>query len=315
MLDYGNINNRSFVKLDYRFAQYKKYNQILGSPFTSASSGTAREGVAAHGGGPDEDAEYFNTEEDYERFINFNLGFNYTVKNRYNLTLNIPVFFNSHHIDVVEFGDGDIASQTNRGAGLGDINVGIQRIFTIDREKMKHTFKLGGNLYFPTGKYEVNNLLTENVHLQPGRTVYAADFIGTYNIEEVGFWGVNILANVYTPFNKKTFNSSSSLNYKFGNRYSLDVNWYKIFNGTLKKALILGINNEVSDQELVNEFVIEDTGYYILQANLGGTVSKNRVLVNAEANLPIFQSLNGLQLKSQVRFSLTLMYYLNKIKE
>ena len=313
MLDYGNINNKSFVRFDYRFARYKNYNQSLVSPL-SGTSVAARQGIAAHRGIPGSDKVYLNSEDDYEQFVSANLLFNYMVKEKYNLTINIPYMFNTDYYGKIIQDIGAPISETNKFSGLGDISVGIQRVFTVEKEKMKHTFKLGGNLFLPTGKYEVTDIFNDNLHMQPGRSIYAMDFMGSYNIEEVGFWGVNTVLYHYKPFNKQSF-GNNSYSYEYSKKYAFDVNWYKIFLGKLQKAVVLGVKNEVNSTEYINGYEIEDTGYYMLYGNIAATVTKNRFLVKAETNLPIFQSLNGLQLKNQAKFNLSVMYYLSSPKK
>lgn len=312
MLDYGNIGNKSFIKLDYRLASFRGYNQTLASPFSGVS--TARQGISPHRGIPGGVQTYLNSEDDYEQYSSYSLSFNYAIKEKYNLSISVPYLINVDYYGKVIQDIGPPTQEKESYNGLGDISLGVQRIFTIEKDPMKHTFKLGANLYLPTGKYDVSDILSDNIHMQPGRSVYAMDLLGSYNLEEVGFWGLNVMANYYTPFNEQSF-GNKTYTYDFGNKFSIDVNWYKIFLGKFQKVIVLGLKDEMTGQESVNGLDITDTGYNILYLNLGGMVKKDQFLVKTDINLPIFQSLSGLQLKNRVKFSVSLMYYLNSSKE
>lgn len=311
LLDYGNLTNQTSVRLDYKFRNYSGYNGDIG--FNQLSSATARQGIGLHRAIPGVDKTYINHPDDYERYIEYNLGFIYNRNNKTNYVLNIPYVQNTDYYGLVIPDIGPGTAEKNEYSGFGDMKVGIQKIYTKEKETFKHTFKLSGLLNLPTGKYQVNDLFGENIHMQPGRSIYAADLGANYTFENLGLWGFYVNSNLYLPFKNNAFRRTYS--YTFAKVLKTNLQVFKTFEGELKKVLFLGLSHEYRGQEYVNNYEIYDTGAQLLAASLGTTLKYKRTLITANYEIPLVQKLNGLQLKTNRAFNISCMWYLPNKKE
>lgn len=315
ILDYGNVNNKTFIALDYRYSLIRGYNSPIPERTTTSTNSSRLSAPNLHRALPGSDLVFLNSEADFELRTSYNLTFNYTLKERWNLGLVIPYVVNLDFFDQVINLVGPTTSDLERFNGIGDVKIRAERIFNNKNEaaKFNKILKLGGALSLPTGKFQVENIITDNVDIQPGRDIYALDFSASYNIERKGLWGANASFNHYRPLNRRINNFNFT--YQFANEYSVQTTGYKIFNGAIKKILILGLRGENQGQESIDEIQITNTGFNALFINTGLTISWRNFLLRGDVNIPIYQQLNGLQLKNRVNFNTGINYYFKNKKE
>lgn len=312
LMDFGNTNNKSFFKIDYSRNMHNKYN----TPFTSFnnSATNSSQGTTAHRGLPGSNEIIIQHEDDFELYSEIGLSFNYTHKNRWNLMVGTSYVHNTDNYGFVITPGEDAKAQKETFSGMGDLWLGAERLFQIEKSaRFKHIFKVGAILNLPTGKFDVTNVFTDNLHMQPGRAVYGADFNVDYNFEEVGFWGINTSLEYYRPIDRSALPSTFS--YRYAQDFTSDLSAYKIFNGTLDKILIAGIRNEYSTMEFVNDFEILNTGGYTGSAVLGLGLSFKNILLQGNVSIPFLTHLNDTQLRNTSGVNISLFYYLGKEKE
>ena len=314
VLNYGDVNNKTFISLDYRYLLLRGYNGEVPELNVPSSDGSRVSAPNLHRALPGSDLIFVNSEEDFEIRTSYDLSFNYTFKERWNLGLVVPYVVNQDFFDRVISLVGPITSDLERFEGIGDIEIKVERIFSNKKKEARFdkVFKLGGGVSLPTGKFQVENIFTDNVDIQPGRDIYALNFKASYNLERRGLWGGNLSVNHYLPLNKRVNNFNST--YQFARESSLQATGYKIFNGKVKKIIVLGLRGENQGQELVDEIVISNTGFNALFVNTGLSISWRKFLLRGDVNIPIYQQLNGLQLKNRVNFNTGINYYFNKEK-
>jgi len=313
LLEYGNTGNKNYFKLEHNRSFYKGYNTEL-TPFVTSNTAKINSPVA-HRGLPGSDIININHEDDFELYTGTFLSFNYNLKNRWNLRAGGSFISNTDNYGlVIELGE-EASSSKEKFKGLGDLWLGAERIFTIKENlRYRQVFKLGGVVNLPTGKFDVENVFTDNLHMQPGRSVYGLEFNASYNFEEKGFWGINAEVEHYRPVDRN--NLPSTYTYKYAKEISSDVSAYKIFNGTIDKILIAGIRNEYSTTEFVNGLEIGNTGGYSGSINTGFGLSFKKVLFQGNFNIPVIQKLNSTQLKNKYGINLAVFYYFgNKSEE
>lgn len=310
LMDYGNASNKSFFKLDYGRNLYNTYNTPLNALNTSTNSNNS----LIHRGLPGSDQVVINHIDDYELYSRFGLSFNYNHQDRWNLKLGTSYVSNIDNYGLIISPGEDPTSSQERFSGLGDFWLGTERIFTWKpSDRFKHILKIGAVINLPTGKFEVENVFTDNLHMQPGRSVYGLDLTGNYNFEEIGFWGINLSLEHYNPIERSGLPSTYS--YTYATEYASDVSAYKIFNGELDKIILGGFRNEFSTPEFVNNFEISNTGGYTGSFIIGCGLSYKNFLFQGNFNLPIIHRLNNTQLKNTSGFNIALYYYLSKQKE
>ena len=139
LLDYGNINNQTSFRIDYKYRMFSGYNQDIPSIGTGSNS---RQGIAFHRGIPGQTKTYINHKYDYELYRMINLGFVYNHKEHLNLIVNLPYLTNVDHYGLVIPDIGSGQSETIKYKGFGDLNLGVQKIIIREKEIIKHTIKL-----------------------------------------------------------------------------------------------------------------------------------------------------------------------------
>ena len=199
LLDYGNLNNQTSFRLDYKFRLFKGYNQTI-NPYTGSKI-VARNGVL-HKTLPGSEKAYINSTKDYEAYRLVNLGFVYNHKKNTNYMINLPYLSNTDFYGLVIPSIGAAVSEKKQYTGFGDLNIGIQKIASKEYKQWKHTIKLGFLLFLPTGKYNEEELFSGNIHMLPGRSIYATELSANYTFENSGNWGLNWVSNYYIPFKK-----------------------------------------------------------------------------------------------------------------
>lgn len=305
LLDYGNLNNQTSFRIDYKFRKFQGYNQDINF---GQNLGNARQGVGLHRALPGVQKTYINHTEDYELFTELNFGFVYNHKGRTNFVLNIPYVRNIDYYGLVipEIGAGE--SEKYFYSGIGDISTGIQKIFSKEKDIFKHTFKLSGLIHLPTGASKLSDLFGENIHMQPSRSIYAGDLGFFYTFENLGVWGFVVNSSVYLPFNKNPYRDNYT--YLFANSTKEDIQAFKIFEGKLKKIIFLGLKHEYSSKEFINNYELYNTGYQNFFTSLGFTLKSKNILLSASYDLPISQNLNGLQLQTKNSYGISVIHYL-----
>jgi hypothetical protein len=310
LFDYGNLSNQTLFRLDYRQRFYKGYNQKMATDF--GSTNTARQGIAAHGSIPGQENIYMNHPDDYEFFSQYNFSFTYNHKKKWNLIANLPYVVNRDFYGFVIPTIGSPTTELKKYQGIGDLSLGANRIFLKEKEKYSHIFKLGANIYLPTGKNNVRDILYDNVTMQPGRGIYATEIGANYTFQNIGLWGISLNSLTYLPFERQGLQNSYV--YNFAKSTSLDAQCYKIFNGNIKKVINGGLKSEVKGKERINQFTIENSGNIQIAANIGATIQVRSLVLMANYELPFYQKLNGLQLKTKRSLSVSAIVYLKSGK-
>jgi hypothetical protein len=311
LLDFGSINNQTSIRLDYRMRTFKGYNQPINS-YTGVGN-TSGDGSNLHKSLPGIDKTYINDASDYERYRLLNLGLIYNHRGRLNFVLNVPYKSNTDYYGLVIPTIGAAYYEKNVFKGLGDVNIGLQKIIVKSGDLWKQTFKLGALLYLPTGKYQANDLFSVNVHMQPGRSIYGSEFSANYTLENEGIWGLNINSMFYKP--NQNAQLSKAFVYQYAKQFALDAQVFKVFNGEIKKMILGGVKTEWSTFEYINKYKIEDSGYQLMMFTSSFTLKYKQNVLMATADLPVYGVYNGLQLKSKIATSVSVIHYLDKEKK
>lgn len=311
LLDFGSISNQTSIRLDYRMRTFKGYNQPINS-YTGVNNSSGN-GSNLHKTLPGIDKTYINDASDYERYRLLNLGLIYNHKGRLNFVLNVPYKSNTDFYGLVIPNIGAAHDETNNFKGLGDVNIGLQKIIVKSGDLWKQTFKLGALLYLPTGKYQANDLFSVNVHMQPGRSIYGTEFSANYTLENEGIWGVNVSSMYYKPTQNAQLNKVFV--YQYAKQLALDAQVFKVFNGDLKKIILGGVKTELSTFEFINKYKIEDSGYQLMMLTASLTLKYKQNVMMASADLPVLGVYSGLQLKSKLSTSISVIHYLQKDKK
>jgi len=305
VFNYGNVANNTFVRFEYRRSLFKNYNQEIA--YTTLSEDVSNSDLT-HRALPGSDVLYLNHPDDYEFYSGMFLNFNFNINPRWNLSAGLPYRINIDNYGLVIRTGEESSAEQEVFTGLGDFWLGAERIFTLsDNDFKQHLLKIGLQVDFPVGKYEVDNVFQDNVHMQPGRTVYALNFSANYNFESEGFWGVNSNLTFYRPLNLNNYLSTYS--YAYASELVGDVSAYKIFNGELKKVFSLGTSVIATSTEAVNEFEIENTGGVVLSGIVGVGLAYKQFFFQTDLSIPFFQRLNSLQLKQQYNFGVSISYF------
>ena len=309
LLEYGNSTNRSYFKLEYKRNLFKTYNQPLSTLDLTGSGGKS---ALAHRGLPGSDIIYLQHEDDFELYTGTFLSFNYNLNDKWNLKLGTSYVSNTDYYGLIIQPGAESSSDKEVFKGLGDLWVGAERIFykEVKEERFRHILKLGGRVTLPTGKYNVTNVFTDNIHMQPGRPIYGLTFSSNYNFEETGFWGISANAQYYHPV--ELINLPTTYSYQYAKEFNAELNAYKIFNTKIKTVLLSGVKTEYSTKEFVNGFEIENTGGQRLFINLGTSFSYKKFMLQVASQVPLIQKLNKIQLKNRMGLNTALFYYFSK---
>lgn len=307
---YGNANNQTFLEIGYQTRVFKGYNQGIQEPQET----TAPHASIAHVTFPTDGKQYNETPQDYEQYTQIALKFNYLANHRYNLSAELPYHHNTDYYGSVTV---DHAERTEKNIlhGIGNLRLGAERIFRIPTKhktsNLEQLVTVGTILSAPTGKYEVRNVLTDNLHMQPGRPIFGLDTRVQYNLEHLNHWGFSTALGYHKSFNRQ--NLVTTYSYAYGDEFSVQLSAYKIWGKQLKKIVSLGGDHLQNAQDFLNDYALENTGGQYTMATAGLDLVTKRGILALKGQLPVHQALNGFQLKSKVRVSARLVYYLNPL--
>lgn len=309
-LYYGNLNNQTSLELGHQTHVFKGYNQEISDPkedFDTHSN-------TAHVTFPTDGKQYNETHEDYERYTAITLKFNYLLKERYKFSIALPYLINTDYYGSVTVDSMD-RTEKNITQGIGNLRLGMERIFQLPTKRHKTDFSqlltIGATLSAPTGKYEVQNVFTDNLHMQPGRPIFGLATRAQYNLEHLDHWGFKAALDYRKSFNRE--NLVTTYSYAYGDETLIEMSAYKILGDQLKKVVSIGGTHLRYAQDFLNDYALENTGGQYTFVTAGLDLITKRGLLAVESQLPVHQTQNGFQLKSRVRTHVRFVYYLSPL--
>ncbi len=308
MYEYNTVRNNSYVGLFYR---YRVFNGFTTENHESNFS--PKNMRVSHAPLGDENI-YISSPKSYEIFETYELRYNHNFKNKYNVMLIVPFLKNQNY-----FGDiipliGSSFDSLSVTQGIGDIIVSAERLIQIKKEEITHNIKIGMAASLPTGKFELTNekgLITDPSHqLGNGSTNLLPRLRYQAILDQR--WGLNFSTGYAFSLRQESGKVANGLqsSYRFGNRLNINTNIFFITGKYTDFKWIpkMGVyyENVVSDQ--LNNISLDDTGGQAIFLNLGSDFAYQDLHIQAMYQLPVFESLNGEQLRNAGRIVLGLIY-------
>lgn len=228
--EYANRSNKSYIGVFYRnriFNGYHELGQTHDYFIDPNSLKTARVSHEAEGYGLMIDRNKL----DYERYQTIELRANYSIHEKWNLTIFAPYVFNQIHYEKIYEFPNPIKDTTMSISGLGDIILGTEYVLQKETNNFKHYLKPGLAIKLPTAPYATTT--PEGIILphELQRGTGSWDFIlrGNYTFTYNNNLGLeNSLSYKFT--------TASPKGYKFGNRVNLMSNLFYVF--TIKENIL-----------------------------------------------------------------------------
>ncbi len=171
-----------------------------------------------------------------------------------------------------------------------------------DSSKLKHILFLGMGIKLPTGKYKFDKndekiVANENFQLGTGSTDFILNIFYSFRWDK---WRLNTTANYKV-------NTKNDNQYRFGNRYSVDISLLRIqqIHKRLALAGSIGLYGESSKRDERNGYFVNGTGGNLLMFNFGlDTFISDRIFLGTQIQKPIYQRLSDGMVKALPRWSL-----------
>jgi len=238
-LEYGNLQNKSYLSLNYRHRALNGYN--FNNQINNFSFNGAGNFKVFHQVGND---SITSSQEDQEVFRSIELKINLNLKNNWNIIVSLP--YNTHKVyfeEVTRSLSGisfDQSDSTNSVSGLGDVQLYLEKYWIIEEGQWKLYVRLSPGVQIPTGQSGIseNGQVFDPV-IQPGMGVLAF-LLRTNNTliynARLGFsLGANLLKAQKKDLSENSIlagfvSSSGVTSYQFGTRYNLGLSSVYILN-------------------------------------------------------------------------------------
>ena len=321
MEEYSSIENRGYFGVFYNYRYYNGFSYLRHTPdFSLSQVGRAKKHNVL-----EDDNIYVDTDKDYEAFQTIDLRFNYNLKNKWNFMVSLPFHYNTTHYDeVYPKSIGSVFDSTATVSGIGDLLIGALKVTIIETDTWKHQFKYGVALGLPTGNSEIRsspNVSPTDPALLPGKGavdgIIRFNYLGTLN-ETFGFQGQLLYAHLFkstheTDFvNPNNIVGPSTFDYRFGNRFSSEINALYIFKiGRSNLIPRIGYQFNYAKYDLLNSRKVENTGGTVGLLNIGIDFKIGKILWRNTYNMPIHQNVSGEQILLAGKLSTGIVFSIN----
>lgn len=300
--EFSPLQAKSYVGLFYNYSFMNGYSSLNNRSNFTFNGSNLRSYNNAHTGHLVETKRVNPSQKDYESYQTIDVRLNYNLKNKWNFLINIPIAKNSIYFNEV-IDNGLIDDSLRIHQGIGDILLAVDKVSIIENNSLKHTFKYGLGVFFPSGT--IKNEATIDPAHYTGRGGYEPIFRVSYSLKVNQTWGT--IANL--SYSSGTTFKSDELNYKFGQRYNLQTNlFYSLKTGNSGFIPMVGIYYEHRGSDFQNKTQIEGTEINALFTNLSLGYSFKSSMIRLEWQEPIAQKTSDYQLKNSGRLNLMLLY-------
>ena len=279
------------------------YSSLNNNPNFTFNGSNLRSYPNAHTGHGVEAKKINPSTKDYESYQTLDLRFNYNLKKKWNLLLNVPISKNSiYYNEVIQGGYIDDSLRIHQG--LGDILIAIDKVATIENNNFKHTLKYGVGLFLPTGSIQKENNI-DPAHYT-GRGGFEPIIRASYSLKINQTWGIMANTSLATGTTFKT----NDIDYHFGKRFNAQTNLFYSFNkGSSGFIPMLGLYYENISSDYANKVQVNGTSSKALFTNVSFGYSIKETMIRLEWQKPIHQITSDLQLYNSGRMNLTALHY------
>lgn len=230
--------------------------------------------------GPGGSSSYLTTKE---RYHTAELWGGWTFGNRFRLMASLPLSYNTKNSQEED------ASKT----GLGDISLqGFYRLLrskhSLGNKLLVQDLWIGGGIKLPTGKYEPldNDEAGKSANLfQLGTGSFDFMLTGMYDLR-LQDAGLNLSASY-------KMNTTNKYDYNYGNKLSSSAQVYYKFKVSKVATLApnVGMAYERSAHDLDQEYVVFNSGGYVLSGTLGAELQYKKIALGGNWQPPLSQEL------------------------
>ncbi len=291
--EYTNLNNRSFIGFFYRYRTFNGYAHLGNEhQFQFPTNGrTSHE--------PEENGLYADkTQQDYETYTTWELRGNITLKEKINFQFILPYEQNTVYYKKIIALPKPETDTTIALEGWGDLMLAADYIFQKSNGKIKHIFRPGFAINFPTGDYKKaseEGKLYDPI-IQPGTGSWAWIIRANY---QVIYRNTGLMASLNYQIAGK-----GKHNYDFANSFNFNADvFHQLFLGNLAIVPRMGTYMENASHDFFQNEKVALSGGNSWFGNIATDFNFKKWTCQIAYQIPFSESLNGNQLGNAGRFN------------